>query len=487
MRHMITYSLLFLLSGVSASEDFIRLPIKKNLKTKSVHSKRMDYKEPLYNKEGIEYLIEIGVGTPPQKFHIAFDTGSADIWIPSTACPVAMCPLKRFNSAKSSTFHALNQTFSVEYGIGSATGVYAKESISFPKSGVSLPGHTIALATKSNNIIFESYDNSPTSNGVFGLGFPDISTKATDKPSHFVADLFNAGMISAPIFSIFLNTQFLYGTAGELVLGGIDPARYTGEISYVPVITYDVSMFYIVPNLGVNATTTETGSKEEYIYWAVPGQGISTSAGYKFNHPELVAYIVDSGNTISYFPPLIVKNIVMSATNKSKTTAYDAINEIYTVDCAFAQSDPSNVVEIHMSSSAVDKSATSVTITVPVSDLIIPIDEAINAETSNLCMFGIAPTPTGLDLSSGDVWILGQSVLRSVYSVFDLNEHRVGIAKAQYVADTPVTGVKDVDETEDNTNNDAIYYDVNTNHAPQLPITHSISCLMLIIILIWIY
>ena len=67
-----------------------------------------------------EWTGTISIGTPAQSFVIDFDTGSSDLWVPSTGCSGLTCALKdKYNPAKSSTSSKKTGTFSIEYGDGS--------------------------------------------------------------------------------------------------------------------------------------------------------------------------------------------------------------------------------------------------------------------------------------------------------------------------------------------------------------------------------
>ena len=55
------------------SADVLRFPIQP---TATAYLKKRDTNgAPLYNANGKEYLVQVGVGTPPQLFNLTLDTG----------------------------------------------------------------------------------------------------------------------------------------------------------------------------------------------------------------------------------------------------------------------------------------------------------------------------------------------------------------------------------------------------------------------------
>lgn len=67
-------------------ENLLRLPLIRTMRSddilntarwKHVHrfGKRQEYSTKLYNDQGSQYLVQVGIGTPPQNFTVTLDTG----------------------------------------------------------------------------------------------------------------------------------------------------------------------------------------------------------------------------------------------------------------------------------------------------------------------------------------------------------------------------------------------------------------------------
>ncbi|KAF9574925.1 hypothetical protein EC968_004926 [Mortierella alpina] len=179
-------------------------------------------------KLDLEYYGSVSVGTPAQVFKLNFDTGSSDIWFPSTTCKATACRRHtRFSPDRSSTFEDDGRSWSITYGDGSgASGVLGVDLIDV--GGISVR-QTIGLATAESS----SFGSSP-SDGLFGLGFASIET--VSGVSTFLDNAIVTGALALPVVSVFLPSQRLFnGLGGQFLFGGIDSSKYTGELTYVPV------------------------------------------------------------------------------------------------------------------------------------------------------------------------------------------------------------------------------------------------------------
>jgi hypothetical protein len=190
---------------------------------------------------------------------VAFDTGSSDILIPSTACTTSQgCEPKgaKFNSARSSTFSATSRPWQTRFGTGVGVGVgsaatpfcagnQALDTVTV--AGLAVKGQTIGLINRQSPNLFEGTGIE----GIFGMGFSGGSTLRTGP---YFQNLINQKKIDQPIFSMYMTPKAV-GDA-ELTLGGTDPSKYSGDINYVPVNSSSGSWTIRFASITVNGKST---------------------------------------------------------------------------------------------------------------------------------------------------------------------------------------------------------------------------------------
>ncbi|KAI7855733.1 aspartic peptidase domain-containing protein [Circinella umbellata] len=428
------------------SSSVIRLPLRKSAKNLDVITaqrkrsieKRDPFEATLYNDGGSQYLVDVGIGTPLQKFTVTLDTGSADLWVPSTDCPTSQCPYTRFDATKSSTFNSSTEAFGIVYGIGSVNGTYVKDTVSV--AGVSVQNQQFGLASTTADILTNpttlggsgtdvTTDNSttessgsdgPIGNGILGLGYPKLTAASNQgEPAYnpFVFNLMDQKLIQQPIFSVYMNNPDEQGWVGEVIFGGTDSSKYTGEIAYLPVAQLQTSKNPLESVLG--------SSNDGYYYWMVYGQGIGigNSSSNTMTFKNVVPFIIDTGTTLTYLPDDLAVQVAEGLLGKGNFQL-DSQSQVFMTSCSAA--DTATSLRLQMSTSE-KPSDNPVTLSVPGSELLIPYDGP-TVETSTTCILGIAPVG-----SSSGMYLIGDSVLRSAYLVFDMGENRIGFASANNV------------------------------------------------------
>ncbi|XP_016995468.2 lysosomal aspartic protease [Drosophila takahashii] len=185
--------------------------------------------EQLSNFDNFQYYGNISIGTPPQYFLVQFDTGSSNLWVPSSSCLSEACQDHQTYYGSESSTHVANGTaFSITYGTGSVTGYLSMDYVGF--AGLIAKNQTFGEVTTEvgTNFVDAYFD------GILGMGFPSL---AVDGVTPTFQNMVNQGVVQSPVFSFFLRDNgSVVNYGGELILGGSDPSLYRGGLTYVDVI-----------------------------------------------------------------------------------------------------------------------------------------------------------------------------------------------------------------------------------------------------------
>jgi saccharopepsin len=120
---------------------------------------------------------EVQLGTPPQSFKVVLDTGSSNLWVPSSQCTSIACFLHaKYDSSASSTYQKNGSSFEIRYGSGALSGFISSETLNF--AGLKIKDQLFAEATEEPGLAFAfgRFD------GILGMGYDTISVNHITPP-----------------------------------------------------------------------------------------------------------------------------------------------------------------------------------------------------------------------------------------------------------------------------------------------------------------
>jgi len=317
--------------------------------------------------ENSQYYGEIALGTPEQKFEVIFDTGSSDLWVASSKCDDSCGRHAKYDGSQSSTYKANGTAFDIMYGSGPVSGFQSIDNMNF--GGLAVANQEFAEVTDASGLgaaySLGKFD------GILGMAFPVLSVNKV--PTGF-QNVYNQGLVNDNLFAFYLGNSAR--DKGELTLGGIDSAHYTGDITWVPLL----------------AAT----------YWEIKMDDIQIEGKSYSGSTTGVKAIVDTGTSIMTGPKAQVQAIA------DAIGAHAFIEGEYLVNCNVKQN--------------IDFVIAGNTYTLTPADYLIP--------DGDICLFGLM----ALDIAepTGPLWILGDVFIRKYYSVFDVANERVGFALANH-------------------------------------------------------
>ncbi|EMS45559.1 Aspartic proteinase [Triticum urartu] len=377
---------------------------------------------PLDNYLDTQYFGEIGVGTPPQNFTVIFDTGSSNLWVPSSKCYFSIaCYLHhKYKSTKSTTYKKNGETCTISYGSGSIAGFFSEDSV--------LVGE---LVVKNQKFIETTREASPTFiigkfDGILGLGFPEISVGSAPPIWQSMQE---QKLIEKDIFSFWLNRDPDASVGGELVFGGVDKKHYKGKHTYVPVTRKGYWQFDMGDLLiGGESTGFCAGGCA-----AIVDSGTSLLAGpttivAQVNHAIGAEGIISTEckEVVREYGEMILELLVAQnqlRKNQTKELILDYANQL----CERLPSpNGESTVDCHQISEMPDLAFTiaNKTFTLTPEQYVVKLEQSGQA----ICISGFmafdVPPPRG------PLWILGDVFMGAYHTVFDFGESRIGFAKS---------------------------------------------------------
>uniref|UniRef100_A0A8C9G843 Beta-secretase 2 n=2 Tax=Piliocolobus tephrosceles TaxID=591936 RepID=A0A8C9G843_9PRIM len=185
----------------------------------------------LQGDSGRGYYLEMLIGTPPQKLQILVDTGSSNFAV--AGAPHSYIDTY-FDTERSSTYRSKGFDVTVKYTQGSWTGFVGEDLVTIPKGFNSSFLVNIATIFESENFFLPGIKW----NGILGLAYATLA-----KPSSSLETFFDSLVTQANIPNVFSMQMCGAGlpvagsgtNGGSLVLGGIEPSLYKGDIWYTPI------------------------------------------------------------------------------------------------------------------------------------------------------------------------------------------------------------------------------------------------------------
>nr|XP_009670611.1 PREDICTED: renin [Struthio camelus australis] len=150
----------------------------------------------LTNYLDTQYFGEISIGTPAQTFKVVFDTGSANLWVPSHKCsPLysACVSHSRYDSSKSRTYIANGTGFAIRYGTGSVKGFLSQDIVMVSDIPI-IQVFAEATALPAFPFIFARFD------GVLGMGYP---SQAIDGITPVFDRILSQQILKEDVFSVY--------------------------------------------------------------------------------------------------------------------------------------------------------------------------------------------------------------------------------------------------------------------------------------------
>lgn len=212
-------------------EQVSRAVTKAHLRGDAVPDIKKGESESIKDYANAQYYGAISIGNPPQSFEVIFDTGSSNLWVPKVGCTHCGNPFfgkkSKYDHETSSSYAEDGKDFEIMYGSGSVSGFFSLDDVTLADDIV-IKGQRFAEVQDAGGLgmaySFGKFD------GILGLGFTSISIDGT--PTVF-ENAIQQNAVDQPVFSFYLGDN----GPGELTFGGYDTSKFTGDLTYVKLLS----------------------------------------------------------------------------------------------------------------------------------------------------------------------------------------------------------------------------------------------------------
>lgn len=314
-----------------------------------------------------QYFSQIAVGTPPQEFKVVLDTGSSNLWVPSQECGSIACYLHSKYDHGDSSTYKKNGS-SFAIRYGSGSLEGYVSQDTVQIGDLKIKDQLFAEATSEPGLAFAF----GRFDGILGLGYDTISVNGIPPPFYNMID---QGLLDEKVFAFYLSSTDK-GDESEAIFGGVNKDHYTGEMTKIPL--------------------------RRKAYWEVDLDAIAF--GDQLAEIDSTGAILDTGTSLIALPSTLAELL-----NK-EIGAKKSYNGQYTVDCSKRDSLPDLTFTLTGHNFTIDA-----------------FDYILEVQGSCISAF------MGFDIPepAGPLAILGDAFLRKWYSVYDLENNAVGLAKAK--------------------------------------------------------
>lgn len=192
----------------------------------SIHDDKGPHPVPVENFLNAQYFSDIAIGTPPQEFKVILDTGSSNLWVPSSECGSIACYLHtKYDSSASSSYKKNGSEFAIRYGSGSVEGYISRDTLQIGDLKIKNQDFGEATSEPGLAFAFGRFD------GILGLGYDTISVNKIVPPFYNMID---QGLLDEPVFAFYLGDTNKEGDESVATFGGVDKSHYTGKVVKIP-------------------------------------------------------------------------------------------------------------------------------------------------------------------------------------------------------------------------------------------------------------